>query len=246
MADTCSICIDSLHDGRPLINFCNGQDEHGNGWSHIFHVECIQGWINSPIHVGGITCPLCRRLIQVQDIQNIPVHLWKPMEIVLDGSQIIVIGSLVRNFYIMIQQWFQYQTAETLHDIALRSYVNAQQRIQNAIVTGSEINSLTNDSVMFRIQERTSSILADLNIQEMQENSYIMISLLILLLVIGKIRNPQGQRGGSSMSLSINGVSIQVPEGFECTLQEAFSSLKKGLVNTNGKKGGRKTRRRRI
>jgi len=244
MADTCSICLDSLHDGRQLTNFCNGQDEHGNGWSHIFHVQCIQGWINTPIHMGGITCPLCRRLIQVQDIEIIPIHLWKPMEIVLDGSHIIITGSIIRNLYISTQQWFQYQAIESLHLIALQTYVATYEQLEHARSTGANIGSLESARNLSSIQERVASQAANIQMNQLREYTQTLIGLLILMLLVTKLRSYQGQRGGGKV-LSINGNSIQIPQEFECTIQEAFNSIKKGLVNTNGKKGARKTRRRR-
>jgi hypothetical protein len=75
---------------------------------------------------------------------------------------------------------------------------------------------------------------------QLQENVKSLIGLLMLLLLVNIFKKIQTLYRGGGNTLNINGVSIEIPSGFEHTVKEAFASLKKIV----GKRGGRKTRRR--
>jgi len=231
--------MESLQDGRPTTNFCNGE-----GWSHIFHEECIKGWINTPIHEGGITCPLCRRIIQVADVENIPVHLWTPMNIVLEGSEIILTGAVIRNFYIIIQEWYKFQTLETIDHLALRSFAEAHRRVENSRLAGAEMGSLVNNSLVAYSQQRLTSNASSMQLKKLQENTNFLMGLAILFVILKTLRLYRRQYGGGGKILLINGESFQVPSHLEGSITESFDSIKQGLSKMNVKKGGRKTRRR--
>jgi hypothetical protein len=93
---------------------------------------------------------------------------------------------------------------------------------------------------MNRYLHRVSKVQLNNAHGQLLENVKSMIGLLMLLLIVNTFKKIRTVYRGGGNSLSINGESIEIPAGFEMTVQEAFTSLQKVLT----KRGGRKTRRR--
>jgi Ring finger domain len=242
--DNCGICLSSLADGRPTTLLCSGLDEHGVEWAHIFHKECIQGWINT--NMGrGITCPFCRRQVTPINLKELPLELWIPIDIYLDVAHIIIPGFLVRNFVIALQQFFEFQRLEALDWAAMGQFAVAHQRVENERAHGlPRFNTLIN-SIGSQHRMQLTGLATSQQLDQMYTTLNSMVGLMILLLLVNIFRiGVYGrQRGGGGSVLRIGGESINVPSEFQNTVQEAFDSLQKTLSKSGGRSRG--TRRRR-
>jgi hypothetical protein len=229
----CSICLESLNDGRPTTLFCQ-RNVAGVEQGHIFHNVCIQGWINTNIG-QPITCPLCRAPIAVEVLQELPENFWNPITIIFNGSLILIKSALVATFAIGLQRWAEYNHASSIELAALQQYARTLERFQGPSSTES-MGNLT----MNRYLHRVSQVQLNSTHGQLQENVKTLIGLLMLLLIVNIFKKIRTLYRGGGNTLSINGDSIEIPTGFEHTVKEAFSSLKKIVA----KRGGCKTRRR--
>ena len=242
--DSCGICMESLADGRPTTLLCSGLDERGAEWAHMFHTECIQGWINA--NMGrAITCPICRREVEPINLANLPLDFWIPLELFLDGAHLIIPGYIVRKFILSIQGFFEYQRLEALDWAALGQFVVARQRVENERVLGNpRINTLVN-SVGSHYRMNMTATAVEHQGQYMWGLVNDMMGLMILLMIFNILRTRiyGRQGGGGGMVLRIGKESINVPPEFKNTVQEAFDSLQKTLSKQGGRRGTRRRRR---
>jgi hypothetical protein len=242
-ADICGICMESLANGRPTILLCSGIDEHGNEWGHIFHKECIQGWINA--NMGRVlTCPFCRRPVDPINIMNLPFEFWIPIDIYLDGAHIIIPAYIVRNIVIAIQQFFEFQRLEALDWAAMGQFAAAHQRIENERAHGlPRFNTLVN-SIGSQHRMQLTGEASSQQLNQMYGTLTDMYGLMILFMFISIFRTRfYGRQGGGGGSvLRIGNQYINVPSQFKNTVQEAFDSLKKGLSKSGRGRGTRRHR----
>ena len=234
----CAICLESLNDGRPTTLFCQTMVA-GVQQGHIFHNVCIQGWINQ--NIGQvITCPLCRAPIMVAVLEELPESFWNPINIALGASQILINATLVAKFIISLQKWAEYNHASSIELAALQQYAGTLERFHGTTGLSSASSEMMGNLTMNKYLHGLSQKHLDGKFNELQAYRRSMLGLLMLLMLVSIFKKMRTIYRGGGNSLIINGDSIEIPSGFEHTVQEAFNSLKKTLA----KRGGRKTRRR--
>lgn len=234
-SNNCGICMESLTDGRPTTILCSGVDENNIEWTHIFHKECMQGWINANIG-RSITCPICRREVSSINLSNLPLQFWFNINIYLDAIHLMIPAYVVRNFVIVIQRHFEFERLSAIDLDALARYAESQARVnsERRINGIPRFNTLLN-SISAYAQMRLTSNAVRQHLDIMQEHIQEMIGLLILIMIFKMFRHRyyDQEGGGNNMILRIGNESIIVPPEFKNTVKEAFDSLKKTLSKSN-------------
>ena len=79
----CSICYDGFKMGEEVAysEACVMVRENGTISRHIYHLACMQGWVNSRSLGGSVPCPACRKILSDGDMAAFGARNSEPVRV---------------------------------------------------------------------------------------------------------------------------------------------------------------------